>query len=78
MLPLYIPVLIFGAGAASASMAGMSAGGHLSLLGAFLLFRGFQIWMKPSMIGTDKVEPKAKPAQDSYIARLEEELKKQK
>lgn len=37
VLPLYIPVLIFGAGAASASMAGMSAGGHLSLLGAFLL-----------------------------------------
>jgi heme exporter protein B len=37
VLPLYIPVLIFGAGAVSASMAGMSAGGHLSLLGAFLL-----------------------------------------
>ena len=37
VLPLYIPVLIFGAGAVSASMAGMSFGGHLSLLGAFLL-----------------------------------------
>jgi heme exporter protein B len=37
VLPLYIPVLIFGAGAVSASMAGMSFGGHLALLGAFLL-----------------------------------------
>jgi heme exporter protein B len=37
VLPLYIPVLIFGAGAVSASMEGMSFGGHLSLLGAFLL-----------------------------------------
>jgi heme exporter protein B len=37
VLPLYIPVLIFGAGGVSASMAGMSFGGHLSLLGAFLL-----------------------------------------
>jgi heme exporter protein B len=37
VLPLYIPVLIFGAGSVSASMAGMSFGGHLSLLGACLL-----------------------------------------
>lgn len=37
VLPLYIPVLIFGAGAVSASMAGISAAGHLSLLGAVLL-----------------------------------------
>lgn len=37
VLPLYIPVLIFGAGAVSASAAGMEVGGHLSLLGAFLL-----------------------------------------
>jgi heme exporter protein B len=37
VLPLYIPVLIFGAGAVSASAAGMPAGGHLSLLGAFVL-----------------------------------------
>ena len=34
VLPLYIPVLIFGAGAVSASMAGMEVSGHLSLLGA--------------------------------------------
>jgi heme exporter protein B len=37
VLPLYVPVLIFGAGAASASVAGMGVTGHLSLLGAFLL-----------------------------------------
>jgi heme exporter protein B len=40
VLPLYIPVLIFGAGAVSASAAGMSVGGHLSLLAAFLLMAG--------------------------------------
>jgi len=49
------------------------------LLGAFLLFRGFQMWMKPSITeaGTaDAQREEAKPAQDPYIARLEEELKK--
>jgi heme exporter protein B len=37
VLPLYIPVLIFGAGAVSATVSGMSANGQLSVLGAFLL-----------------------------------------
>jgi heme exporter protein B len=37
VLPLAIPVLIFGAGAVSAVSAGMSPEGHLSLLGALLL-----------------------------------------
>ena len=37
VLPLYIPVLIFGAGAVEASMVGMGVGGHLSLLGAILV-----------------------------------------
>ena len=37
VLPLYVPVLIFGAGAVTASAAGLSAAGHLSLLGAVLL-----------------------------------------
>jgi heme exporter protein B len=37
VLPLYIPVLIFGAGAVSATVSGMSASGQLSILGAFLL-----------------------------------------
>lgn len=36
VLPLYIPVLIFGAGAVNASINGMSAQSHLSLLGALL------------------------------------------
>jgi heme exporter protein B len=37
VLPLYAPVLIFGAGAVDAVRAGMSAGAHLSLLAAGLL-----------------------------------------
>ncbi len=37
VLPLYIPVLIFGAGAAEASMAGVDVTANLSLLGAMLL-----------------------------------------
>ena len=37
VLPLYVPVLIFGAGAVDASTIGMSAAGHLSILGALLL-----------------------------------------
>lgn len=48
------------------------------LLGAFLLFRGFQMWMKPSTAAADVVEAEQKPIQDPYIARMEEELKKQK
>jgi len=37
ILPLYIPVLIFGAGAVDASISGMSPQANLSLLTAFLL-----------------------------------------
>jgi heme exporter protein B len=37
VLPLYIPVLIFGAGAVSASAADMDVSGHLSVLGAMCL-----------------------------------------
>lgn len=37
VLPLYIPVLIFGAGGVDATMSGLGAQAHLSLLGAFLL-----------------------------------------
>lgn len=36
VLPLYVPVLIFGAGGVAAVSNGMGAGPHLSLLGAFL------------------------------------------
>ena len=37
VLPLYIPVLIFGSGAVEASSAGLGYDAHFSLLGAFLL-----------------------------------------
>lgn len=49
------------------------------LLGAFMLFRGFQMWLKPSVTEADPddAEPEAQPIQDPYVARLEEELKKQ-
>lgn len=36
-LPLFVPVLVFGAGAAEATAAGQSAAPHLSLLGAMLI-----------------------------------------
>lgn len=41
VLPLYIPTLIFGAGAVEAHISGLGAGGHLSLLAAILLLAGF-------------------------------------
>lgn len=37
-LPLVVPVLVFGAGAVQAVQSGVGIGGHLSLLGALLLF----------------------------------------
>lgn len=54
--------------------------GLVILFGAFLLFRGFQMWMKPSITEADseEVEREVEPAQDPYVAKLEEELKKQK
>ena len=41
ILPLYIPVLIFGAGAVEADAAGLGTGGHLSLLAALLVLSLF-------------------------------------
>lgn len=41
VLPLYVPALIFGAGAVEAHVAGMDAGGHLSLLAAMLALAVF-------------------------------------
>jgi len=38
VLPLYVPVLIFGAGAVEASLSGVDYSGHLALLGAGTLF----------------------------------------
>ena len=36
ILPLFVPVLVFGAGAVTAGLTGINPGAHLSLLGAFL------------------------------------------
>ena len=36
LLPLFVPALIFGAGAVTASLSGLSVGPYLALLGAFL------------------------------------------
>lgn len=41
VLPLYIPVLIFGSGAVESHIAGLGAGGHLSLLAALLALAVF-------------------------------------
>lgn len=41
VLPLYIPALIFGAGAVEAHISGLGAGGHLSLLAALLVLAMF-------------------------------------
>ncbi len=41
ILPLYIPVLIFGAGAVEAHASGLGPGGHLSLLAALLVLALF-------------------------------------
>lgn len=41
VLPLYVPALIFGAGAVESHVAGLGAGGHLSLLAAILTLAAF-------------------------------------
>lgn len=41
ILPLYVPVLVFGAGAVGATLDGMAASGHYSLLGAMLVLAMF-------------------------------------
>lgn len=50
------------------------------LLGAFILFRGFRMWMKPSITvaGLAAAQREAKPVPDPYIAKLEEELRNRK
>lgn len=47
------------------------------LLGAALLFRGFRMWMKPAAAEAGPDEEESKPvAQDDYIQKFEEEMKK--
>ena len=41
VLPLYVPVIIFGAGAVEASSSGLGVAGHFSLLGAMLVLALF-------------------------------------
>jgi cytochrome c-type biogenesis protein CcmH len=50
------------------------------LLGAFMLFRGFRMWMKPIVTEAGSIKSEAKSAvpQDDYIQKMEEELKKRK
>jgi cytochrome c-type biogenesis protein CcmH len=49
------------------------------LLGAFLLYRGFRMWLKPSKAEVGPGEEEASPVpQDDYIQRMEEELKKRR
>jgi hypothetical protein len=46
-------------------------------LGAFLLFRGFRIWIKPVGKEAGSIEEEVKPIpKDDYIQKMEEELKK--
>src|SRR5512138_85013 len=52
--------------------------GVIILAGALLLLRGFQMWLKPSKTETVPAENEPQQPVDPYIARLEEELKKQK
>lgn len=53
--------------------------GVVILLGAALLFRGFQLWTKPRVAEAASVANEAEPIQqDEYLARMEAELKKRK
>jgi len=49
------------------------------LAGAFLLFRGFRMWIKPVNAESTPDANEAEPVhQDEYIQKMEEELKKRK
>lgn len=49
------------------------------LFGAFMLFRGFRMWLKPVGAVSAPAEDEAEPIpQDDYIRRMEEELKNRK
>ena len=53
--------------------------GVVILLGAALLFRGFQLWTKPHVAESAPVKNEAEPIQqDEYLAKMEAELKKRK
>lgn len=48
------------------------------LFGAFLLLRGFQMWLRPARTEPTSEGSDAKPGEDPYVARLEDELRKRK
>ncbi len=49
------------------------------LIGALLLFRGFQLWKKPLATVSASNKQEAQPVQqDEYLAKMEEELRKRK
>jgi len=51
ILPLYIPVLIFGAGAVYANSVGLEISGHFSLLGALLILAlAFVPWVSAAAL----------------------------
>lgn len=51
ILPLYVPVLIFGAGAVYANSAGLDTTGHFSLLGALLILAlAFVPWVSATAV----------------------------
>lgn len=53
--------------------------GAAILLGALMLLRGFQLWLKPVVVDAGPGESEAEPVeQDEYVRKLEEELKKRK
>ena len=48
------------------------------LIGTFMLYRGFKMWIKPVEADAGAVKDEAEPVQDEYIRKMEEELKKRK
>jgi len=53
--------------------------GIIILIGAALLFRGFQLWKKPLVTAATSDGQAAQPIQqDEYLAKMEEELRKRK
>jgi len=53
--------------------------GVVILIGAVLLFRGFQLWTKPRVAASASVKNEAQLVQqDEYLAKMEAELKKRK
>jgi cytochrome c-type biogenesis protein CcmH len=53
--------------------------GVVILIGAALLFRGFQLWKKPLVAESVSKEAEAEPVQqDEYLAKMEAELKRRK